>query len=57
MWRVEGAAAFERGSNGRMGELAGCVMSAYEVVVVGFSSPRYLCVCMSLGARKVSMLH
>ncbi len=44
VWRVEGAAAFERGSNGRVGELAGCVMSAYELVVVGFALPRYVCV-------------
>ena len=43
MWRIEGAAAFERGSNGRVGELAGCVMSAYEFVVVGFALPRYVC--------------
>ena len=43
MWRVEGAAALERGSNGRVGELAGCVMSTYELVVVGFALPRYVC--------------
>jgi hypothetical protein len=43
MWRVEGATAFERGSNGRVGELAGCVMFAYELVVVGFALSRYVC--------------
>ncbi len=43
MWRVEGAPAFERGSNGRVGELAGCVMSTFELVVVGFVLPRYMC--------------
>ncbi len=42
MWRVEGSAAFERGSNGRVVELACCVMSTYELVVVGFSLPRYV---------------
>ena len=26
-----------------MGELAGCDMSAYELVVVGFAFPRYVC--------------
>ena len=41
-WRVEGAAAFERGSNGRVGELAGCVMSTYELVVVKFALPHKL---------------
>ena len=44
MWRVEGATALERGSNGRVGELAGCVMSTYELVVVDFALPRYMCV-------------
>jgi len=43
MLRVEGATAFERVSNGRMGESAGCVMPAYELVVVGFALPRYVC--------------
>ncbi len=43
MWRVEGAAALERGSDGRVGELAGCVMSIYEFVVVGFALSRYVC--------------
>ena len=43
MGRVEGAAAFEHGSNGRVGELAGFVMSAYELVVVGLVLPRYVC--------------
>ena len=43
MWRVEGAAAFKRESNGRMGELTCCVMSNYELVVVGFALPRYVC--------------
>jgi len=43
MWQVEGAAALERGSNGRVGELTGCVMPTYELVVVGFALPRYVC--------------
>jgi hypothetical protein len=43
VWRVEGATALERGSNGRVGELAGCVVSTYELVVVGFAFPRYVC--------------
>ncbi len=43
MTSIEGAAAFEIGSNGRMGELAGCVMSSYALFVVYFASPRYVC--------------
>ena len=43
MWRVEDAAAFERGFNGRVGELTGCVISTYELVVMGFALPRYAC--------------
>ena len=44
LWRVEGAAAFERGSNnGRVSELAGCVMYTYEMVVVCFALPQYVC--------------
>ncbi len=43
MWQVEGVAAFESGSNGRVGELTRCVMSTYELVVVGFALPRYVC--------------
>jgi hypothetical protein len=43
VWRVEGAAAFERGSIGRVGELPGCVMHIYELVVAGFALPA-LCV-------------
>ena len=43
MWRVEGAAAFERRSNGRVVELSYCVMPTYGLLVVGFALPR--CVC------------
>jgi hypothetical protein len=43
VWRVEGTAALERGSNGRVGELACCVMSTYELFVAGFALPRYVC--------------
>ena len=43
MWRVEGAAAFERGSNDRVGELASYAMPAYELVVLGVALPRYVC--------------
>ena len=43
MWRVESSAAYECGSNDRVGELSGCVMSAYDLVVVGFALPRYVC--------------
>ncbi len=43
VWRVEDTAAFERGYNGLVGELAGCVMSTNEEVVVGFALPRYVC--------------
>ncbi len=43
MWRVEGAAALKRGSNGRVGEMPGCVISTYKLVVVGFALPRYVC--------------
>ncbi len=36
------AAAFEHESDSRVGELAGCVMSIDELVVVGFILSRYV---------------
>jgi len=43
VWRVYSAPAFGRGSNGCVGELASCVVSADELVVVGFAFTRDVC--------------